>query len=61
MKTNKSGIVEELKVKHKKRLAQAQQELKKRTARPGTRSVSIDSDFLLFSKWAYRVGRMVWV
>jgi hypothetical protein len=57
MKTKKSGIVEELKEKHKKRLAQAQQELKKRMAKPGTRSASYISDVTLFSKWAYRVGK----
>ena len=37
MKTKKSGIVEELKEKHKKRLARAQQELKRRMAKPGKR------------------------
>lgn len=57
MKTNKSGIVEELKEKHKERLAQAQKALKKRMATPRTRSDSYISDVLLFSKWAYRVGK----
>ncbi|HZM01617.1 MAG TPA: hypothetical protein VFC44_01220 [Candidatus Saccharimonadales bacterium] len=56
MKTKKSGIVEELKVKYKERLARAQQELKedKKAAR---RQCSYISDLLLFSKWAYRVGK----
>ena len=57
MKTKKSGIVEELKEKHKTRLARAQQELKRSTVRPGTSSGSYLSDMLLFSKWAYRVGK----
>jgi hypothetical protein len=59
MKTKKSGIVEELKAKHKKRLAQAQQELKRSMARPGKRFDHYDytSDILLFYKWAYRVGK----
>ena len=57
MDTKGSGIVEDLKEKHKERLAQAQQELKKRMATPGTRSDSYISDVLLFSKWAYRVGK----
>ena len=57
MKAKKSGIVEELKEKHKERLARAQQELKRRRARPGTRSASYISDVLLFHKWAYRVGK----
>ncbi len=57
MKTKKSGIVEELKEKHKKRLARAQQELKKSMASARTRSDSYISDVLLFSKWAYRVGK----
>jgi len=56
MKPAKLEIVEELKEKHKERLALAQQELKKRMAKPGTRSDSYISDVLLFSKWAYRVG-----
>jgi hypothetical protein len=51
------GIVEQLKEKHKERLALAQQELKKGRAKPGTRSASYISDVLLFSKWAYRVGK----
>jgi hypothetical protein len=57
MKLEKFGIVEELKEKHEKRLAQAQQELKKRMATPRTRFDSYISDVLLFSKWAYRVGK----
>jgi hypothetical protein len=57
MKTKKSGIVEELKEKHRERLAQAQIELKKRMARPSTRFDSHISDVTLFSKWAYRVGK----
>jgi hypothetical protein len=56
VKSKQSGIVEVLKAKHKERLARAQQELKKRMARPRTRSDSYISDVLLFSKWAYRVG-----
>lgn len=57
MKTKKSGIVEELKEKHKKRLALAQRELKRRMAKPGTSFDSYISDVTLFSKWAYRVGK----
>ena len=59
MKTKKSGIVEELKEKHKKRLARAQQELKRRMAKPGKRFDRhyYTSDILLFYKWAYRVGK----
>jgi hypothetical protein len=57
MKTEKPSIVEELKEKHKERLAQAQQELKKRMAKPRIRSDSYLSDLVLFSKWAYRVGK----
>jgi hypothetical protein len=56
MKTKKSGIVEELKEKHKKRLARAQQELKEDKKRM-RRRCSYISDLLLFSKWAYRVGK----
>jgi hypothetical protein len=57
MKTKKSGIVEELKEKHKERLALAQRQLKRRMAKPGTDSDSYISDVLMFSKWAYRVGK----
>jgi hypothetical protein len=57
MKNIKTGIVEELKEKHKERLAQAQQELKKRMATARIRSDSYISDVMLFSKWAYRVGK----
>jgi hypothetical protein len=57
MKTKKMGIVEELKEKHKVRLALAQQELRSRGAKPRTRSDSYISDVRLFSKWAYRVGK----
>lgn len=59
MKTKKSGILEELKEKHKKRLARAQQELKRRMAKPGKRFDRhyYTSDILLFYKWAYRVGK----
>ena len=57
MKTRKSGIVEDLKEKHKERLARAQKELKKSMATPRTRPDSYISDVLLFSKWAYRVGK----
>lgn len=57
MKTKKSGIVEELKEKHKERLALAQIELKKQMATPGTGSDRYISDILMFSKWAYRVGK----
>ena len=55
METKKPGIVEELKAKYKGRLAQAQQELKRKAGKSG--SCSYISDFLLFSKWAYRVGK----
>jgi len=57
MKTKKSGIVEELKEKHKERLALAQIELKRQMATPGTGSDRYISDILMFSKWAYRVGK----
>jgi hypothetical protein len=59
MKTKKSGIVEELKAKHKKRLARAQQDLKRSVAKPGKRfdHYYYTSDILLFYKWAYRVGK----
>ena len=59
MKTDKLGIVEELKEKHRERLAQAQQELKKQMAKPGKRfdHYYYTSDMLLFYKWAYRVGK----
>lgn len=57
MKTKKSGIVEALKEKHKKRLARAQQELKRRIANPGSGFSSYISSILLFQKWAYRVGK----
>jgi len=59
MKTKKSGIVEELKAKHKKRLARAQQDLKRSMAKPGKRfdHYCYTSDILLFYKWAYRVGK----
>ena len=59
MKTAKLGIVEELKEKHKTRLARAQKELKRRMAKPGKRFDHhyYTSDILLFYKWAYRVGK----
>jgi hypothetical protein len=58
MKTKKSGIVEELKAKHKKRLARAQQDLKRSMAKPGKCfDHYYTSDILLFYKWAYRVGK----
>jgi hypothetical protein len=57
IKTKKTGIVEELKEKHKERLALAQRQLKRRMAKPGTRFDSYLSDVLMFSKWAYRVGK----
>jgi hypothetical protein len=58
MKTKESGIVEELKAKHKKRLACAQQELKRTMVKPGKRlDHYYASDILLFYKWAYRVGK----
>ena len=57
MKTKKPGIVDELKEKHKERLALAQKELKRRIATPGTGSDSYISDILMFSKWTYRVGK----
>ncbi len=56
MKTKKLGIVEELKEKHKKRLARAQQELKADEKRMRGQC-SYVSDLLLFWKWAYRVGK----
>jgi hypothetical protein len=55
MKTKKLGIVEELKEKHKERLARAQQELKEDEKRMRGQCSYI-SDLLLFWKWAYRVG-----
>jgi hypothetical protein len=57
MKPKKSGIVEELKEKHKERLALTQIELKRQMARPETGSDRYISDILMFSKWAYRVGK----
>ena len=56
MQSAKSGIVEALVTKHQKRLARAQQELKavKKRSRGQCDNVS---DLLLFSKWAYRVGK----
>jgi hypothetical protein len=59
MKSEKLGIVEELKEKHKERLARAQQELKRRMATPGKRfdRYYYVSDISLFYKWAYRVGK----
>lgn len=59
MKTAKLGIVEELKGKHKARLARAQKELKRKMAKPGKRFDHhyYTSDILLFYKWAYRVGK----
>jgi hypothetical protein len=56
MKTEKLGIVEELKEKHKTRLARAQQELKEDEKRMRGQC-SYVSDLLLFWKWAYRVGK----
>jgi hypothetical protein len=59
METKKSGIVEELKEKHKKRLALAQQKLKRQMAGQG-KCDDHDyyiSDILMFTKWAYRVGK----
>jgi hypothetical protein len=59
MKPKSTGIVEALAEKHKERLAQAQQELKKRMARPAKPfgDYHYDSDILMFYKWAYRVGK----
>lgn len=57
METIKPGIVEELKAKYKGRLAQAQKQLKRQMGKPHKGSVSYISDVLLFSKWAYRVGK----
>jgi hypothetical protein len=56
MKTEKLGIVEELKEKYKTRLARAQQELKEDEKRMRGQC-SYVSDLLLFWKWAYRVGK----
>jgi hypothetical protein len=57
MKTKKMGIVEELKEKHKERLARVQQDWKKERAAHRRRHDNYISDVLLFSKWAYRVGK----
>jgi hypothetical protein len=57
MKTKKSGIVEELKEKHKERLARVQQDWKKEQAEHRKRSDNYISDITMFSKWAYRVGK----
>ena len=60
MKIKKPGIVEALKEKHKKRLALAQQKLKRQMAKPGKGDdleYYYTSDILLFYKWAYRVGK----
>ena len=56
MKTQKTGIVEELKAKHRARLARAQRELKEDEKRMRGQC-SYVSDLLLFWKWAYRVGK----
>lgn len=55
MKNKKSGIVVELKEKHKERLGRASRELKK-DKRLGSQCLH-SPDVLLFSKWAYRVGK----
>jgi hypothetical protein len=55
MKTKKSSIVAELKDKHKERLGRASRELKK-DKRLGNQCLH-SPDVLLFSKWAYRVGK----
>ena len=57
MKTLKSGIVEELREKHKERLALAQRALANQMGKTRTRSDSYISDVLLFSKWACHVGK----
>ena len=57
MKFEKSGIVERLQAKHKERLAEAQREWKKKMGRPKSRRDSYESDWIMFSKWAYRVGK----
>lgn len=57
MESEKSGIVEKLKAKHKKRLVEAQQELKRQMAKPAIFPGNYISDILLFQKWAYRVGK----
>lgn len=56
MKTKKSGIVEELKEKYKARLAREQQEFQE-NVKPACEQCCFQSDLLLFSKWAYRVGK----
>jgi hypothetical protein len=56
MKTKILGIVGELMAKHQKRLARAQLELKADKKRMRGRCSNV-SDLLLFSKWAYRVGK----
>ena len=55
-KTQKTGIVEELKEKYKARLARAHLELKDDEKRTWGQYYC-QSDLLLFSKWAYRVGK----
>jgi hypothetical protein len=55
MNTKKSGIVAGLKEKHKERLGRASRELKE-DKRIGSHCLH-SPDVLLFSKWAYRVGR----
>ena len=57
MKTKKSGIVEELKEKHRERLAHVQQDWKEERAKHRKRSDNYISDITMFSKWAYRVGK----
>ncbi len=56
MKTLESGIVEELELKYKRRLARAPQELKEDETRMRGQC-SYVSDLLLFWNWAYRVGK----
>jgi hypothetical protein len=55
MKTKKSRIVAELKEKHRERLGRASRELKE-DKRIGSHCLH-SPDVLLFSKWAYRVGK----
>ena len=57
MKTKPTGIVAELKRKHKRRLALAQRQLRREETKPRKTPVSYVEDLRLFWKWAWRVGK----
>lgn len=57
MTTKPTGIVAELKQKHKRRLALAQRQLRREETKPRKTPVSYVEDLRLFWKWAWRVGQ----